>query len=80
MTISAQVAVAPFLIYYFGGFSPLSLPANILILPFVPVAMFFGFLAGIGGMLFAPLGQIIGYAAWAVTTYQIEIVKIFAGV
>ena len=78
MTLSAQAAVAPLLIYYFGGFSLLSLPANILILPFVPFAMFFGFLAGIGGMIFAPLGQIIGYAAWAVTTYQIEVVKIFA--
>ena len=78
MTLSAQVAVAPLLIYYFGGFSPLSLPANILILPFVPASMFFGFLAGVGGMMFAPLGQIIGYAAWAVTTYQIEVVKLFA--
>src|SRR3989338_7368738 len=80
MTLSAQITVAPLLIYYFGGFSPLSLPTNVLILPFVPAAMFFGFLAGIGGMLFAPLGQIIGYAAWAVTTYQIEVVKFFAGV
>lgn len=79
MTLSAQIAVAPLLIYYFGGFSPISLPTNMLILPFVPVAMLFGFLAGIGGIIFAPLGQIIGYAAWAVTTYQIEIVKFFSG-
>ena len=80
MTLSAQITVAPLLIYYFGGFSPFSLPTNVLILPFVPAAMFFGFLAGVGGMFFAPLGQVIGYAAWAVTTYQIEVVKFFAGV
>ena len=78
MTLSAQMAVAPLLIYYFKNFSIISLPTNVLILPFVPAAMFFGFLAGIGGMLFAPLGQLIGYAAWAVTTYQIEVVKFFA--
>ncbi|MBI2068917.1 MAG: ComEC/Rec2 family competence protein [Candidatus Yanofskybacteria bacterium] len=78
MTLSAQITVAPLLIYYFGGFSPLSLPTNVLILPFVPAAMFLGFLAGIGGMIFASLGQIIGHAAWAVTTYQIEVVKFFA--
>lgn len=78
MTLSAQIAVAPLLIYYFGNFSLLSLPTNILILPFVPVAMLLGFLAGLGGTIFLPLGQIIGYAAWAITTYQIEVVKIFS--
>lgn len=75
MTISAQVAVAPLLIYYFGGFSPISLPANILILPFIPASMLLGFITGLAGIVSIPLGQIIGYSAWAVTTYQIEIVK-----
>jgi len=75
MTLSAQVAVAPLLIYYFGGFSPISLPANILILPFVPVAMLLGFIAGLVGMISVSLGQLVGYLAWAVTTYQIGIVR-----
>ena len=79
MTISAQVAVAPLLVYYFGGFSPVSLPTNILILPFVPVAMLFGFITGLVGMTSIQLGQIIGYFAWAVTTYQIEVVRYMAG-
>lgn len=79
MTLSAQIAVAPLLIYYFGGFSPVSLPANILILPFVPVAMLSGFLAGIGGMAFVSLGQAIGYVAWAITSYQIWVVELFSG-
>src|SRR3989344_6671568 len=78
MTASAQIAVAPLLIYYFHQFSPLSLPVNFLILPFVPVAMLAGFFVGISGMLFVPLGQIIGYAAWAITTYQIVVVEFFA--
>src|SRR3989344_107249 len=75
MTLSAQVAVAPLLIYYFGGFSPISLPANILILPFVPVAMLLGFIAGLVGMISVSLGQLVCYLAWAVTTYQIGIVR-----
>jgi len=78
MTLSAQVTVAPLLIYYFGNFSLVSLPTNILILPFVPVAMFFGFLTGISGMMSGFLGQIIGYIAWAITSYQIWIVNFFA--
>ena len=78
MTISAQIAVAPLLIYYFNQFSFLSLPANILILPLVPFAMLIGFMSGIGGMIFLPLGKIIGLAAWTITTYQIQAISFFA--
>jgi len=78
MTISAQIAVAPLLVYYFHQFSPWSLPTNILVLPFVPFAMFLGFLSGVGGMIFLPLSQIVGWFAWAITTYQIKIIEFFA--
>jgi len=79
MTISAQVAVLPLLIYYFHQFSVWSLPTNILILPFIPFAMFLGFMSGVGGMIFLPIGQIVGFLVWSITTYQIEVVKLFAG-
>ncbi len=78
MTISAQLAVALLLIYYFHQFSVWSLPANILILPFIPFAMLAGLISGIGGMIFLPFGQITGFAVWTITTYQIEVVKLFA--
>lgn len=78
MTLSAQLAVLPLALYYFGNFSLASLPANVLILSFLPAAMLTGFLSGLAGMFFLPLGQFIGYVAWAITTYQIEIVKYFA--
>ena len=77
MTLSAQIAVAPLLIYYFKNFSLVSLPANVLILPFLPAAMLSGFIAGLAGMVFLPLGQIAGWFAWAVTTYQIRVVAFF---
>src|SRR3989338_1201592 len=78
MTISAQMAVAPLLIYYFKNISFVSLPANILILPFIPAAMFAGFISGLAGMVFLPLGQLFGYTAWAITTYQIWVVNLFS--
>lgn len=78
MTFSAQLAVTPLLIYYFGNFSIISLPANILILPLVPYAMLAGFLTGIIGILFPFIGQLFGYIAWAITTYQISIIEFFA--
>ncbi|HXK40489.1 MAG TPA: ComEC/Rec2 family competence protein [Candidatus Paceibacterota bacterium] len=78
MTISAQLFVLPLLLNQFNVFSTVSLPANILVLPLVPAAMLFGFLAGAGGLLFAPLGQLFGYFAWAVTSYQLGVIKFFA--
>src|SRR3989338_391034 len=77
MTLSAQIAVAPLLVYYFKNFSIVSLPANILILPFVPVSMSVGFITGLAGMIYLPLGQLLGHVAWAITSYQIQVVKLF---
>lgn len=78
MTLSAQIAVAPFLIYYFRNFSFVSLPVNLIILPFIPAAMFTGFISGFTGMIFPPMGRVIGWFAWAITAYQIEVVELFA--
>lgn len=75
MTLSAQIVVAPLLIYYFGQFSLISLLANILILSFLPYAMLAGFITGLAGIVFLPFGQIVGYIAWAITTYQIWVVR-----
>jgi competence protein ComEC len=80
MTISAQLAVAPLLIYYFNNFSLVSLPTNVLILPVLPIAMFLGFISGLLGMIFLPLGQVVGWFAWAVTAYQIGVVKIISSI
>jgi competence protein ComEC len=78
MTLSAQVTVAPLIFYYFGNFSLISLPANILILPFIPYAMIAGFITGLSGMFYLPVGQFIGYMAWAITSYQIWVVRLLS--
>ena len=44
-TVATQITVLPFLVYSMGNVSIVSLPANILILPFIPIAMFIGFVA-----------------------------------
>jgi len=43
MTVSAQIAVLPLLLFYFKQISIVSLPANILVLPLVPVQYGAGF-------------------------------------
>ncbi len=77
-TISTQIFVLPFLLYKMGMFSVVSLPVNLLVLFFVPITMFFGFLAGglgfISGFLAAPFGWI----AYAFSSYELWIVNLFS--
>ena len=77
MTISAQTLVFPLIIYYFNQFSLVSLPANILVLPLMPLTMLFGFLTGVGGLMFAPLGHAVGLFAWGLGFYQLAVIKWF---
>jgi competence protein ComEC len=79
-TASAQLMVLPVILYNFGSFSFLSLPVNVLILPAVPITMFFGFLAGISGLVWQDFGQIIGPIAWLLAEYEILTVKLFASI
>ena len=78
MTISAQILVLPLLIYYFGNFSVISIPANLIILPTIPVTMLLGFIAGVAGLITPILGQIVGYFAWCLATIQLRLVLLFA--
>ena len=75
MTIAAQILVFPLIIYYFHQFSLVSLPANLLVLPFMPVTMLFGFLAGVGGIIFEPFGRAVGLFAWGLGAYQLGVVR-----
>ena len=76
-TVSAQAAVLPLILYQFKSFSFVSLPANFLILPAVPLTMLAGFLTGVAGLIFPWLGQIFGAAAWLLSSYEILVIKFF---
>ena len=79
ITISAQAAVLPIIINNFGSFSLLSVFANILILPFVPVVMLGGLLLIIIGSVNLLIAQILFWPIWLILSYQIEVIKFFAG-
>ncbi len=78
ITLSAQVATLPIIINSFGNFSLLSVFANILILPLVPIVMLGGFLLVIIGFVNLHLAQILAYPIWLILFYQIETIKFFA--
>lgn len=75
LTLSSQIAAAPWIAYALGNFSLVALPANLLAAPLIPWAMLFGALAvalspvGLGlPMAFAgdvPLSLIISIAEYA---------------
>lgn len=78
LTIAAQLTTLPILLYYFQRLSIFSLPANILILPMQPALMVLGGLSMLVGLILLPLGQLIGFLAWALAAYTIRIVDFFA--
>ena len=75
MSISAQIMVAPLLAYIFHTFSLVSIPANLLVLPVMPYVMFFGFLTGVGGLIFDSLGRAVGLITWMLSSYQLHVIQ-----
>lgn len=74
-TFAAIIFTLPLQIYNFGSFSLIAPVANVLVVPFIPLAMAFGFAAALGGLIFWPLGQIVGWFAWLPLTYEINVIK-----
>lgn len=56
-TVAAQITTLPLILFIFGTFSVLSLPANVLVVPLVPLAMLLTFIAGLTSAWFP-------WAAW----------------
>jgi competence protein ComEC len=78
-TFSAQTAVAPLLIIYFGNFSLISLLANVLILTLIPVTMTLGFILGALGFLSYHLALVFGWFVNLFLTYETFVIKFFGG-
>ncbi|MFH2136083.1 MAG: ComEC/Rec2 family competence protein, partial [Patescibacteria group bacterium] len=77
-TMSAIVLTLPLILYTFGRVSFVAPLANILILPMIPLAMALGTIAVFGGIIFSGFGQVIGWLAWLVLSYIIEVVRFLA--
>lgn len=74
-TIAAQIAVLPLLLYFIGTLSFVAFPANILVMPFMPMAMAFAALAGALGMLLPSIAPFLGLPAYAATAFLIFVAK-----
>ena len=74
-TLATQVAVLPLLLYQTGLLSLVALPANLLVLAATPAAMLLSFLAGLAGVVSATLAAPFAFSAWALLSYQLEVVR-----
>ena len=70
VTLAAQFAVFPIILYHFNYLSVVSIPANFLILPVQPAVMVLGGIALLVGMLFLPAGQLVAKIAWLPAFYS----------
>ncbi|MGE5540791.1 MAG: ComEC/Rec2 family competence protein [Bacillota bacterium] len=77
-TLAAQLFVLPLLLYQSGNLSFVSIPANILVLPVIPLAMLLSFIAGLCGMVIAPVAPYMGVPAWVLLAYVIGVAEISA--
>jgi len=74
-TIAAQLCVLPLLLYATGNLSFVAVPANLLVLPVIPLTMLFSFVAGIVGMVAPLAAPVVGIPAYALLSYIIEVAR-----
>lgn len=77
-TLAAQLFVLPLLLYQTGTLSLIALPANMLALPLVPLAMLFGAIAGVAGMVLPSVATIVALPALALLWYLIDVAEVAA--
>lgn len=61
VTLSAQIATVPFILYIFGQYSLVAIVANVVVMPLIPLLMASGFIAGV-------LGLLLPYSAYIVAS------------
>ena len=79
-TFSAQLLTLPLILYIFGRLSVVSIVANALVVPLVPVAMLLSLFAGISGMTGFIFGGIVALPAEIILRYMLSISAVLSKV
>lgn len=75
MTLAAQIATLPILVYNFGRISFISPLANILIVPALPYVMGASFIFSLGAVLWIGLGKILIWPTWFMFAYITKLIE-----
>ncbi len=79
MTLCAQILTLPIILMNFGQISLVSIFANLLVLPFIPFAMMFGFLAFILSFISFDLALAVGFFGYLILEFVTFVVSFFGG-
>lgn len=77
-TIAVQAFVLPFILYKMGNLSLVAPITNTLVLPLIPVTMFFGFISGLLGLVSNILAMPFGWIAFVLLKFEIWVAEAFA--
>lgn len=79
-SICAEIMSVPYILFTFGQMSFMGLPANVLVVTLIPLAMLLGFIAGLAGMFLLP---VCGWFAWPakfLLMYMLDTAHVLASV
>lgn len=78
VTFAVYIFVLPFLLYKMGNLSFVALPANVFVLPLIPLTMAFGFITSFLGMIHYVLAVPFGYVSYLLLHYELGVIGFFA--
>lgn len=78
MTTAAYIFVFPFILYKMGNFSLVALPANVLVLPFIPITMAAGFITGLAGLIWYGFAVPFGFISYLLLHYELNVINFLA--
>jgi competence protein ComEC len=77
-SVCAEAMSLPFVLYIFGQMSLIGLPANVLVVALVPLAMLLGLVAGLAGMFAGAAAGWFAWPAYLLLNYMLDIAHIMA--
>jgi hypothetical protein len=77
-SVCAELMSLPFILYVFAHMSFIGLPANVLVVALVPLAMLLSTIAGLAGMLSGPFAGWLAWPACALLNYMLDIAHLMA--
>ena len=77
-TVGAHIVTIPIVVLGFGVISNVAIPANLLIVPFVPLAMLLTFITGLAGIITPGSAELVGLPASWLLGYMTHIARYLA--
>lgn len=79
-TLAAQLMTLPLIMFIFGRLSVIALIANVLVVPFVSLAMLLSFIAGLAGMFIPGLANWVSWPAHWLLRYMLDVAAVLSEV